>query len=164
MSDSPPKISVAIAGGGIGGLSLAVGLQKCPHLDAQVYEGAKAYVDIGSGLEIHGNGIRAMELIGEEVKRAYFETAELSAKDEEEELATDVLVGMGKMLTKPWHLWEQRKYVKVVRVRAIVNFDLREGRLWLDPIFSKDLRSSFRVIDSISASVWHVSRSERTRK
>jgi salicylate hydroxylase len=96
MSDSSSKISVAIVGGGIGGLSLAVGLQKCPQLDVQVYEGTKVYTDIGGGLAIHGNGIRAMELLGEEVKRAYFESAELSGKDEEEELSTDVLVGMGK--------------------------------------------------------------------
>jgi salicylate hydroxylase len=96
MSDSSPKISVAIAGGGIGGLSLAVGLQKCPHLELQVYEATKVYADIGGGLAIHGNGMRAMELLGEEVKRAFFESAELSAKDEEEELGTHVMVGMGE--------------------------------------------------------------------
>jgi hypothetical protein len=38
-----PKISITIAGGGIGGLSLASGLQKCPHLDVRVYEGTKVY-------------------------------------------------------------------------------------------------------------------------
>jgi salicylate hydroxylase len=58
--------------------------------------GIKAYLDIGAGLAIHANGISAMELLGEEVKRTYFKSAELSAKDEEEELSTDVLVGMGK--------------------------------------------------------------------
>ena len=90
------KISVAIVGGGIGGLSLAAALQKCSHLDVQVYEGTKSYADVGSGLAIHGNGIRAMELLGDEVRRAYFESAELSTKDEDTELTTDVLIGQGK--------------------------------------------------------------------
>jgi salicylate hydroxylase len=39
---------------------------------------------------------RATELLGEEVKRAYFESAELSGKNEEKELASDILVGIGK--------------------------------------------------------------------
>jgi NADH dehydrogenase FAD-containing subunit len=38
-----PKISITIAGGGIGGLSLATGLQKYPQLDVHVYEGTKLY-------------------------------------------------------------------------------------------------------------------------
>ena len=96
MSNSSPKISIAIAGGGLAGLGLAVCLQKLPHLDIQVYEGAREYTDIGSGLAIHPNGLRAMELLGEEVKRAYALSAELSGNDEEEELTTDVLVGQGK--------------------------------------------------------------------
>lgn len=95
MSD-PPRISVAIAGGGIGGLSLAIGLQKCPRLDIHVYEATKVYREVGGGLAIHPNGMRAMELVGDEVKRAYFDSAELSAKDEDEKLTTDVLVGEGK--------------------------------------------------------------------
>ena len=96
MSNSSPKISIAIAGGGLAGLGLAVCLQKLPHLDIQIYEGAREYTDIGSGLAIHPNGLRGMELLGEEVKRAYALSAELSGNDEEEELTTDVLVGQGK--------------------------------------------------------------------
>lgn len=92
----PPKISIAIAGGGIGGLSLAASLQSCPHIDVQVYEGTKVYKEVGGGLAIHPNGIRAMELLGDDVKRAYFDSAELSAKDEDEELTTDVLIAQGK--------------------------------------------------------------------
>jgi salicylate hydroxylase len=95
MSTSP-RISIAIVGGGIGGLALAAGLQKLPNLDVHVYEATKVYRDIGGGLAIHGNGIHAMELIGEDVKRAYFDSAELSAKDEDKELTTDVLVAQGK--------------------------------------------------------------------
>jgi salicylate hydroxylase len=37
-----------------------------------------------------------MELLGEEVKRAYTVCAELSAKDEDQEMATDVLAAAGK--------------------------------------------------------------------
>ena len=96
MSSTSPKISIAIAGGGLAGLSLAVCLQKLPHLDIQVYEGVREYTDIGSGLAIHPNGLRAMELLGEDVRKAYALSAELSGKDEEEELTTDVLVGQGR--------------------------------------------------------------------
>ena len=95
MANSP-KLSAAIVGGGIGGLSLAACLQSCPHIDVQVYEGTKAYKDVGGGLAIHPNGIRAMDLLGDKVKRAYFDSAELSAKDEDEELTIDVLVAQGK--------------------------------------------------------------------
>ena len=52
MADSP-KISIAIVGGGIGGLSLAAGLQNCPHINVQVYEGTKVYKDVGGGGPSH---------------------------------------------------------------------------------------------------------------
>lgn len=124
MSDPSPKISVAIAGGGIGGLSFAVGLQKCPHLNVRVYEGTKVYADIDGGLAIHGNGIRAMELLGEDVKRAYFESAELSGKDEEEELTTDVLVGMGKNAHETVASLRAAKASEVKQERLVIDFEI----------------------------------------
>lgn len=129
MSDYSSKISVAIAGGGIGGLSLAASLQNCPHLDVQVYEATKAYTDIGAGLAIHGNGIQAMGLLGEEVKRAYFESAELSSKDEEDELATDVLVGMGKDAHKTLASLGAAKVCQPSLYRASTNLSPRGERL-----------------------------------
>lgn len=90
------KISIAIVGGGIGGSALAAALQKCELLDVQVFEATKEYADVGSGLAIHPNGIRAMEMLGDEVKMAYFRSAELSVEDAEQELTTEVMVAMGR--------------------------------------------------------------------
>jgi len=90
-----PKIRVAIAGGGIGGLALAVGLVKQPQLDVQVYEGVAGYADIGAGLALHKNAIAAMDLIDPSVKKAYFSKALTIAEEEDEEMVTQVLLVSG---------------------------------------------------------------------
>lgn len=63
-SSKPNTISVAIVGGGIGGLSLALGLLKYDHIDVQVYEAAHAFGEIGAGVAIGSNAQRALKLIG----------------------------------------------------------------------------------------------------
>ena len=70
MTNNRPKIRIAIAGGGIAGHCLAAGLVKNPHLGVHVYEGVASYIDIAAGLALHLNAIRAMELIGPEVRKA----------------------------------------------------------------------------------------------
>ena len=57
-------INIAIIGGGIGGLSLALGLLKHKHLNVQVYEGAHTFGEIGAGVAIGPNAQRALKLIG----------------------------------------------------------------------------------------------------
>lgn len=57
-------IRVAIVGGGIGGLSLALGLLKYDHIDVQVYEAAHTFGEIGAGVAIGSNAQRALKLIG----------------------------------------------------------------------------------------------------
>jgi hypothetical protein len=49
MSLPDSKISIAICGG-IGGLSLAIGLLRHPHLDVHIYESAAAFGEIGAGV------------------------------------------------------------------------------------------------------------------
>lgn len=90
-----PRIKVAIAGGGIGGLALAVGLVKQPQLDVQVYEGISGYADIGAGLALHKNAIAAMDLIDPAVKKAYFSKALMIAEEEDEEMVTEVRLVSG---------------------------------------------------------------------
>ena len=90
-----PRIRVAIAGGGIGGLALAVGLAKQPQIDVQVYEGISGYTDIGAGLALHKNAIAAMDLIDPAVKKAYFSKALTIAEEEDEEMVTQVLLVSG---------------------------------------------------------------------
>lgn len=83
-----------IVGGGIAGLALAAGLVKKPHIDVHVYESVPAYKDVGAGLALHLNAIKAMGLIGPEVKEAYFDKA-LSMGDENQEMVTEVILGQG---------------------------------------------------------------------
>ncbi|KAK3317291.1 hypothetical protein B0T19DRAFT_446259 [Cercophora scortea] len=90
----PGGIKIAIIGGGIGGLALAAGLCKKPHLDVHVYEGVAEYKDVGAGLALHLNAIKAMALIGPEVRKAYFDKA-TNMGEEEEEIATEVILAQG---------------------------------------------------------------------
>ncbi|KAI0525583.1 hypothetical protein F5B22DRAFT_633666 [Xylaria bambusicola] len=62
------KINIAVVGGGIAGLALAAGLAKKLHLSVHVYEAVGEYLDVGAGLALHRNAIRAMALLGPEHK------------------------------------------------------------------------------------------------
>ena len=68
---SPNPLSVAIIGGGIGGLCTALALLKYPHIDVQVYEAAPTFGEIGAGVGIGPNAQRALELISPEARAAY---------------------------------------------------------------------------------------------
>ena len=70
-SASPNPLSVAVIGGGIGGLCTALALLKYPHIDVQVYEAAPSFGEIGAGVGIGPNAQRALELIGPEARAAY---------------------------------------------------------------------------------------------
>ena len=61
-------IQVAVIGGGIGGLCLALGLQKYSHLDVHIYEAAPAIHEIGAGVTLAPNATNALELISPQVK------------------------------------------------------------------------------------------------
>ena len=69
-SGGSKKLNVAVIGGGIGGLTLAIGLLKHPHIDVQVYEGAHTFGEIGAGVAFGPNAKRAFKLIGPELEEA----------------------------------------------------------------------------------------------
>ena len=71
VSPVPTAFSVAIVGGGIGGLVLALGLLKYPHIDVQVYESAPSFGEIGAGVALGPNAQRALEMIGPAAKTAF---------------------------------------------------------------------------------------------
>ncbi|KAK0724983.1 hypothetical protein B0H67DRAFT_482389 [Lasiosphaeris hirsuta] len=95
MGSTTRPIKIAIIGGGIGGLSLAAGLAKKTHLDVHVYESVPEHKDVGAGLALHLNAIKAMSLIGPEVRKAYFDKAIAMAEEEEQEMATEVILAQG---------------------------------------------------------------------
>jgi 2-polyprenyl-6-methoxyphenol hydroxylase-like FAD-dependent oxidoreductase len=71
MSIPDKKISIAICGGGISGLSLAIGLLRYPHLSVHIYESASAFSEIGAGISFGPNAMRAMSLINPSILRGY---------------------------------------------------------------------------------------------
>ena len=61
---------VAIIGGGIGGLCLAIGLEK-HGIPYHIYEAAHHFSEIGAGVAFGPNAQRAMALIDPRIKEAY---------------------------------------------------------------------------------------------
>ncbi|KAL4784897.1 hypothetical protein BJX76DRAFT_367288 [Aspergillus varians] len=67
---SAKQFTVAIIGGGIGGLSLAVGLLR-RNVPVQIYEAASAFKEVGLGLTIGPAAHRAMPLIDPKIREIY---------------------------------------------------------------------------------------------
>ncbi|KAI7110673.1 hypothetical protein KC352_g36173, partial [Hortaea werneckii] len=75
MAQDGGKVHIAIVGGGIAGLALGAGLKKKDNVTFHIYESVPEFKDVGAGLALHMNAIKAMALIGEEVKQTYFNKA-----------------------------------------------------------------------------------------
>lgn len=58
------NIRIAITCGGIAGPSLLHALLPHPHLDVHIFEAALEFREGGASIAIHGNAMRAYELIG----------------------------------------------------------------------------------------------------
>ncbi|KAI0029664.1 FAD/NAD(P)-binding domain-containing protein [Vararia minispora EC-137] len=59
-----PRLRVAICGGGISGLALAVALSRSPDVQVQLYESAGRFTEIGAGVMIWFRTWRILELMG----------------------------------------------------------------------------------------------------
>ena len=64
------QLDIAVVGGGLGGLSLAIGLVQ-RGLSAQVYEGASNWTDGGAGLVFAKNSMNAMKKISPDIYAAF---------------------------------------------------------------------------------------------
>ena len=72
MTSSSPQrpFDIAIIGGGIAGLTLAIGLLK-KNIQVTVYESANHFGEIGAGVAFGPNSTRAMTLIDPSVKQGF---------------------------------------------------------------------------------------------
>ncbi|KAF1971239.1 FAD/NAD(P)-binding domain-containing protein [Bimuria novae-zelandiae CBS 107.79] len=66
----PKTFNLAIVGGGISGLTLAIALQK-HDIPITVYESAASFGEIGAGVGFEANFVRTMELISPGIKEGF---------------------------------------------------------------------------------------------
>ncbi|KAF7503734.1 hypothetical protein GJ744_003317 [Endocarpon pusillum] len=94
--DSTGKpFTVAIVGGGIGGLALAIGLRH-QGISVQIYEAAPAFAEIGAGIAFGPNAISAMYLIDPAIRDAFRRLATKNGFDEEDETWINFRSGFGE--------------------------------------------------------------------
>ncbi|MFE3644031.1 FAD-dependent monooxygenase [Streptomyces sp. NPDC059169] len=55
--------SAVVVGGGIGGLAAAIGLRRIGW-EVTVVERARVLADVGAGISLHANGVRALDVLG----------------------------------------------------------------------------------------------------
>jgi len=65
-----------LSGGGIGGLSFALGLSRHKDIQIDLYEASDRFKEIGAGIGIWGRGITALRRWGLEAKARGIATAE----------------------------------------------------------------------------------------
>ena len=94
-SEPDTTIDVAIVGGGMGGLCLAIGLLKHPHVRVQIYEGAHKFSEIGAGVAFGPNAQRALRLIGPETEEAYLRQVTHNMSPDQKNTWFEYRYGMG---------------------------------------------------------------------
>ncbi|KAJ5506353.1 Monooxygenase FAD-binding [Penicillium expansum] len=65
-ADVSQKLQVAVVGGGIAGLSVAISLLQHPGVNVQIYERTKVFREIGASISLGPNGLRTLEKLGVE--------------------------------------------------------------------------------------------------
>lgn len=88
-------INVAVVGGGMAGLCLAIGLLKYPHIRVQVYEAAHKFSEIGAGVAFGPNAQRALRLIGSNTEEAYLRQCTHNTWKEMKNVWFEYRYGMG---------------------------------------------------------------------
>ncbi|KAJ8588057.1 FAD/NAD(P)-binding domain-containing protein [Rhizopogon salebrosus TDB-379] len=61
---SSPRFRVAICGGGVGGLTLAVALSRYPDIIVDVYEAAQTFREVGAGVGIWPRSFKVLQKLG----------------------------------------------------------------------------------------------------
>ncbi|KAH8585960.1 putative salicylate hydroxylase [Bisporella sp. PMI_857] len=95
QSPSQKPFTIAVVGGGIGGLALAIALRR-QNVPVQVYESAPAFAEIGAGIAFGPNAIRSMELIDPAIRTAFTSRATKNGAKEDEETWINFRCGVGE--------------------------------------------------------------------
>ncbi|PCH44584.1 salicylate hydroxylase [Wolfiporia cocos MD-104 SS10] len=59
-----PKFTVAICGGGVGGLTCAVALSRYPDIQVNIYEAASKFAEVGAGIGMWPRAWKVMDALG----------------------------------------------------------------------------------------------------
>ncbi|KAL8715840.1 MAG: hypothetical protein Q9220_000507 [cf. Caloplaca sp. 1 TL-2023] len=84
--------TVAIVGGGIGGLALAIGLHR-QNVPFHIYEAAHAFAEVGAGVGFGPNAQKAMGLIDPEIRRRYDEKSTTNGSPEKFKIMFEYFLG-----------------------------------------------------------------------
>jgi salicylate hydroxylase len=95
LQNCKKSFSIAIVGGGIGGLALAIALRH-QNVPVQVYESAPAFAEIGAGIAFGPNAIRSMALIDPAIRTAFTNRATKNGAKEDEETWINFRCGVGE--------------------------------------------------------------------
>lgn len=68
---SPNRITIAIIGGGLGGLALAIGLLEHTNIKFHIYEAASAFSEIGAGVMFGPHSVNALRLLHPKALEAF---------------------------------------------------------------------------------------------
>lgn len=71
--ETPPPLRIAIIGGGLGGLALAIALSKHKHLETTIYEARSSFGEIGAGIGLTANAQDALRRIDPRITDAFFD-------------------------------------------------------------------------------------------
>ena len=93
-STSGPDFDVAIVGGGIAGLCLALSIVSHTSIPVTVYEAASKFGEIGAGLAFGPNAVRAMSLISDELYEKFKSGATFNLSPEKKHIFFDFRLGM----------------------------------------------------------------------
>lgn len=92
MAPQPKPFEIAIVGGGIAGLSLAIALLK-RNVPVKIYEQAPKFGEIGAGVSFTPNAVQAMDICGPGVYKAFDKVATRNAWPSKSKVWFDYLDG-----------------------------------------------------------------------
>ena len=134
MTSSTPQkekpFKIAILGGGIGGLSLAIGLHK-RHIPFHLYESAHAFAEVGAGVAFGPNSLRAMGLVDPAVLEGYMKHVTYNAFPSKKSTWFDYYAGMDSGLGK-----EGEHFFEVTTGEGVLGMCCIHRAVFLDQLVS----------------------------